>query len=123
MNDPFVGQMRLILLCCTLLVPFASAQPLVIKRVTALSVVDVSELLLRCSNMRALSAFSVALILAGCNHAQPSVSDTRSAEAKAIWDGESNCGAPWAAKDTDKLVDGYTDDASVMVPGIATMTA
>lgn len=72
--------------------------------------------------MRALSPFSVALILAGCNHAPPSVSDTRKAEAKAIWDGESNCGAPWAAKDTDKLVDGYADDASVMVPGVATMT-
>jgi uncharacterized protein (TIGR02246 family) len=72
--------------------------------------------------MCSLFLFLAFLILAGCSYPRANVLETRKADAKLISEGESNCGAPWAAKDIGKLVDIYADDASIMVPGIATMT-
>ncbi|HVP00879.1 MAG TPA: SgcJ/EcaC family oxidoreductase [Bryobacteraceae bacterium] len=59
---------------------------------------------------------ATALMLTGCNQAAP---DTHDADVKAIKDNETQWNADWAAKDVDKLVAHYADDAVLMSPGMA----
>jgi uncharacterized protein (TIGR02246 family) len=55
-----------------------------------------------------------ALMMTACNQAPP---DTRDADVKVIKDNETQWVQDWAAKDVDKLVAHYADDATVMAPG------
>ena len=63
-----------------------------------------------------LTACLLALFLSGCNQAPPPAPDTREADAKAIRDGEDAWAKDWAAKDLNKLVSHYADDAALLVP-------
>ena len=63
------------------------------------------------------------LALVGCTQAPPpAVADTRDADAKAIRDAEVAWNTDWAAKDVEKIVSHYADDASVEVPNAPIMT-
>jgi uncharacterized protein (TIGR02246 family) len=55
------------------------------------------------------------VLLTGCNPATP---DTRDADVKALKDNETQWNADFAAKDADKLVAHYADDAVLMAPGM-----
>jgi len=77
--------------------------------------------------MKALiTRFSVALLMVvscmaviGCTQTQPtptSQPDTRIADQKAISDGEAAWSAAWKARDIEKIVGNYADDAIVMDP-------
>lgn len=63
-------------------------------------------------------AITVALALgvAGCNQA-PQTSDTHDADVQALKDNEVQWNKDFQAKDVDKLVAHYTDDAVVISPG------
>jgi|SRR5579871_4422790 len=61
-------------------------------------------------------------LLAGCAQAPPPPPDTRAADEKAIRDGEVAWSAEWGAKDLDKIVAHYADDAKVMVPDMPLMS-
>ncbi len=54
------------------------------------------------------------LLLAGCNQSMP---DTREADAQAVRDTEKQWNQDWAAKDVDKIMAHYADDAVLMAPG------
>jgi uncharacterized protein (TIGR02246 family) len=54
------------------------------------------------------------LLLMGCNQTAP---DTHDADVKALKDNEMQWNQDYAAKDADKLVAHYADDAVLMVPG------
>jgi uncharacterized protein (TIGR02246 family) len=76
------------------------------------------------------AAFALTVILAGCQQAPPPPApDTHDADVKAIRDVETALAQAWAAKDADKIMAFYTDDASVFLPdspvinGTAAMTA
>lgn len=63
---------------------------------------------------------TIALMLTGCNAAPPAavnVADTHDADAKAINDSETQWNKDWAAKDADKILSHYSDDAILMAPG------
>jgi ketosteroid isomerase-like protein len=63
------------------------------------------------------SVAAAALIsLAGCTQAPPPAPDTRDADAKAIRDGEAAWNQDWAAKDLDKIMSHYADDANLEIP-------
>lgn len=57
----------------------------------------------------------LALIMAGCSETPPPAPDTRAADAKAIRDAEAAMLADWKAKDADKILSHYSDDANLMV--------
>ncbi len=57
---------------------------------------------------------AVAVMVTGCNHAP----DTRDADVKALKDNEAQWVQDYAAKDADKLMAHYADDAILMVPGM-----
>ena len=61
-------------------------------------------------------AFGMSLVIAGCSETPPPAPDTRAADEKAIRDGETAWNADFTAKDSDKLVNHYADDATLMVP-------
>ena len=62
------------------------------------------------------AALALAAILAGCNQAPPPPApDTHDADVKAIRDLEATSVQAFAAKDVDKLVAFYADDASVLL--------
>jgi ketosteroid isomerase-like protein len=60
--------------------------------------------------------------LVGCTQAPPPAVDTRDTDAKAIKDAEMAWNKDWAAKDLDKIVGHYADDASVEIPNVPLMT-
>lgn len=69
--------------------------------------------------MRKTACFAAAaaiLTLAGCSQAPAPAPDTRDADAKAIRDGEDAWNKDWAAKDQDKILSHYADDANLLVP-------
>jgi uncharacterized protein (TIGR02246 family) len=57
----------------------------------------------------------LSLILWGCSDTPPPAADTRAADEKAIRDVEASMLADWKAKDADKILSHYADDANVMV--------
>ena len=60
------------------------------------------------------AAAAAFMILAGCSQAPPAAPDTRDADAKAIRDGEEAWNKDWAAKDMDKVLSHYADDANLL---------
>jgi uncharacterized protein (TIGR02246 family) len=74
--------------------------------------------------MKVLSLFCATIVIAasmtGCNQAPPAATappDTHDADVKAISDDEVQANKDWAAKDADKILSHYADDAILMVPG------
>jgi uncharacterized protein (TIGR02246 family) len=63
------------------------------------------------------SATVIALSLAACNQTPPAAPDTHDADVKAITDTEVQANQAWAAKDADKVMAFYADDAILMTPG------
>ncbi len=59
----------------------------------------------------------IALSMAACNPTPPPAPDTHDADAKAITDTEVQANQAWAAKDPDKIMAFYADDAILMTPG------
>jgi uncharacterized protein (TIGR02246 family) len=64
------------------------------------------------------AATAIALWMTGCN--QPV--DTHDADVQAIRDNETQWNQDYLAKDSDKIVAHYADDAVLMVPGMAPTT-
>ena len=65
----------------------------------------------------------LALGMTGCKQAPaPQTSDTHDADVQAIKDNEAQWNKDWQAKDVDKLVAHYTDDAVLMAPGMSPLT-
>jgi uncharacterized protein (TIGR02246 family) len=60
-----------------------------------------------------LCAITIALTLTACNQTP----DTHDADVKAVQDNEAQWNQEWAAKDTDKIVAHYADDAILIVSG------
>jgi ketosteroid isomerase-like protein len=58
----------------------------------------------------------LSILLGGCSDTPAPAPDTSAADQKAIRDGEVAWAAEWGAKDLDKIVSHYADDASLMVP-------
>lgn len=67
----------------------------------------------------ALAAFVLTFALTGCT--QPPPPDTRAADAQALRDVESANQKDWAAKDIEKLVAFYAEDATLDIPGMVTL--
>jgi uncharacterized protein (TIGR02246 family) len=69
------------------------------------------------------ATFALAVLVAGCTPATPPAApDTRDADAKAIRQSEAGWSPAFAAKDADKIVSFYADDASVFLSGIPVVT-
>ena len=69
------------------------------------------------------ATIALAALLAGCTPAAPPAApDTRDADAKAIRQLEADSLQPWAAKDADKIVPFYADDASFFPIGMPVVT-
>ena len=67
---------------------------------------------------------AIVVAMSACNQApQPAATapDTHDADVKAISDYETQWNSDWAAKDADKVLAHYADDAIVMTPGEAPM--
>lgn len=64
------------------------------------------------------SATAIALSLAACNPTPPPAPDTHDADVKAITDTEVQANQAWAAKDLEKVMAFYADDAVLMTPGM-----
>ncbi len=63
------------------------------------------------------SAVGLLMLLTGCAQAPPPPPpDTRAADEKTIRDGEAAWNSDWAAKDVEKIIAHYADDAALMVP-------
>ena len=67
------------------------------------------------TTLSALAA--VALSLSACNPAPVPAPDTHDADVKAISDLEAQTAQGWAAKDAEKVMVFYADDAVMMTPG------
>lgn len=66
-----------------------------------------------------LASLAAAAVLTGCAQAPaPVAPDTREADAKAIRELESTWNKEWAAKDTDKILSHYAEDAKLMMPNV-----
>jgi uncharacterized protein (TIGR02246 family) len=63
------------------------------------------------------AAVAFVAVLTGCNPAPPPVHDTRDEDARAIRKVEAAWSQAFAAKDLNKVVAFYADDASVFLPG------
>jgi len=61
-------------------------------------------------------AVALLFVLAGCSDTAAPPADTSSADQKAIKDGEVQWSADWSAKDLDKIVSHYADNATLMIP-------
>jgi len=75
-------------------------------------------------NRRYAAAFGVGLLLslAACSQAPPPAPpDMRAADEKAIHDDEVAWNQDWAAKDIEKIVSHYADDATLMIPDFPLM--
>jgi uncharacterized protein (TIGR02246 family) len=79
---------------------------------------------LRGTDMKRWYAIGFAVVLslgiAGCSNAPAPVPDTRAADEKAIREGEIAWNVDFKAKDVDKIVGHYADDATLMAPGVPT---
>jgi uncharacterized protein (TIGR02246 family) len=62
------------------------------------------------------------LLLAGCSDTPTTPPDTSAADLKAIKDGEIAWSADFGAKDVDKVVRHYADDATLMMPDAPIIT-
>jgi len=60
----------------------------------------------------------IALSMAARNQTLPAAPDTHGADVKAISDTEAQANQAWAAKDLDKVMAFYADDAVLMTPGM-----
>lgn len=70
-----------------------------------------------------LIPISALVLLTACTQAPPPTPpDTRAADEKAIRDQETAAQQAWTAKDIDKIVALYADDATVMLPNTPVMT-
>jgi uncharacterized protein (TIGR02246 family) len=70
-----------------------------------------------------LAPLALAVLLFGCAQAPPPAPpDTRAADEKAIRDTETQWVKAFAAKDMDKIVAPYADDATVLLSNAPTMT-
>lgn len=71
--------------------------------------------------MKAIATFCgatlIAISVAACNQAPPAAPDTHDADVKAISDLEAQWSQDTAAKNIDKAVNNYADDAVLMTPG------
>ena len=66
---------------------------------------------------RSVVAVVAALVLGGCAQPPPPAPpDTRAADEKALRDDEAAWNKDWAAKDLDRIVSHYAEDASLEVP-------
>jgi uncharacterized protein (TIGR02246 family) len=75
------------------------------------------------TSMKMLLIPATAIVfLTACTQAPPPAPDTRAADEQAIKDQETAAQQAWAAKDTDKVVALYADDATVMLPDTPVMT-
>ncbi len=63
----------------------------------------------------------LALLSGACSETPAPPPDTSAADQKAIKDGEITWAGDWAAKDVDKIVSHYADDADVLNPGVPIM--
>jgi len=66
-------------------------------------------------------AAALALAMTACQQAPPAATappDTHDADVKALTDVETQANSDWAAKNADKLVAFYADDAVLMPPGM-----
>ena len=63
------------------------------------------------------AATVMALSMAACNTTPPPAPDTHDADVKGIADAEAQASQGWAAKDADKIMAFYADDALLMTPG------
>jgi uncharacterized protein (TIGR02246 family) len=61
---------------------------------------------------------AIAFSMAACNQTPPPAPDTHDADVKAISDTEVQANQAWAAKDPEKIVAYYADDAVLMTPGM-----
>lgn len=61
------------------------------------------------------------LLLAGCNTTPPAPAVDLAAEEAKIRDAEATDMKSWAAKDVDKILAFYADDATLMTPGVPAM--
>ena len=69
------------------------------------------------------ATIALAALLAGCTPATPPAApDTREADAKAIRQLEADGLQAFAAKDADKIVSSYADDASLFISGMPVVT-
>lgn len=62
------------------------------------------------------------LLSAGCSKAPKTAPDTRATDEKAIRDGEAAWSNDWSARDIEKLMSHYADDATLMAPDAPTMS-
>jgi len=60
-------------------------------------------------------AIGLMILLSACSDTPPAPVDTSAADQKAIRDGEIAWASDWAAKDLDKIVSHYADDAALMI--------
>jgi uncharacterized protein (TIGR02246 family) len=70
----------------------------------------------RLTSLCAIAA--IAFTITACN----TTPDTHDADVKAIQDSEAQWNSDWAAKDTDKILAHYADDAILIVPGTHSVT-
>ncbi|MGC2613806.1 MAG: SgcJ/EcaC family oxidoreductase [Terracidiphilus sp.] len=72
--------------------------------------------------MKALATLCISAVIlfsiAACNQTPPPPPDTRDADVKAITDTEVQANQAWAAKDLEKVMAFYADDAVLMTPGM-----
>ncbi len=61
-------------------------------------------------------AVALLFVLAGCSDTPAPPADTSAADQKAIKDGETQWSSDWGAKDLDKIVSHYADNATLMIP-------
>jgi uncharacterized protein (TIGR02246 family) len=61
-------------------------------------------------------AFGLFILLTGCSDTPAPLPDTSAADQKTIKDGEQTWAKDWAAKDVDKILSHYSDDATLMIP-------
>jgi uncharacterized protein (TIGR02246 family) len=69
-----------------------------------------------------ISATAMVLLTACTQAPPPPPPDTRAADEKAIRDQETAAAQAWSAKDVDKVVALYADDATLMLPNAPGMT-
>lgn len=62
--------------------------------------------------------FVIAISMAACNQTPPPAPDTHDADVKAITDTEVQANLAWAAKDLERVMAFYADDAVLMTPGM-----
>ncbi len=61
------------------------------------------------------------VVLAGCNTTPPAPAVDLAAEESKVRDAETTDMKSWAAKDVDKILNFYVDDATLMTPGMPAM--